>query len=501
MDDYIYEEINVGGQRRNVSLGLYMKSRLHSSKRVEVYDSDAFGRCLYLDGALQTTERDEYIYHETLVHPSLLRVTPENVLIIGGGDGGTLREVLKHKTRGLKRVVMVEINEEVVEVSKKFLPSFQLEASLKDPIVELVIGDGAKYLENICAPMFDAIIIDCSDPSPESNILYSREFFESCVKPSLKPDGIIAIQAGNVFIKEPFVRALRYELSKLWKVADYRYAPIPSYPSGGIGFYYATNNASRASYYGLESLDTKYLTRGNIQAGIEIYPKSFTNNKRFSALRLYKENFDWLKNLETFWWSNIYKFLLLEDEPLDEQYTLMSLKQNYRKGVVTKHSLTLMTLDRTKLVEESMQNIITMKELDIECKLPVNGITIDSNGFFDFHFIGKLHELWEYAPTFFKSKPEICFDEARLTYHFDRDNRLLGLSVTFSDLSRDYVKTHNGPEEIIKIRTNQKGRTYISPLVEERIDNLDKVGILLEKVRWNGGGDFDLHFKVGDKSP
>lgn len=502
MDDYVYEEINIGGKRRNVSLGLYMKERLYNSPRIEVYDSDAFGRCLYLDGALQTTEKDEHIYHETLVHTALLKVTPRNVLIIGGGDGGTLREVLKHKNRGLKRVVMVEINPEVVEVSKKFLPTFELEESLKDSMVELVIQDGAKYLENIHGAQFDAILIDCPDPSPESNVLYSREFFEHSVKPALNYDGVMAIQAGNVFIKEPFVRNLRYELTRLWSRPEYHYAPIPSYPSGGIGFYFVTDNPIFLPYVGIESLDTKYATRASLTGNIGVRPRSFDTNKRYKALDYYnKKYFNWFEGRTGVESECMARFLALEDEPNDSdgQHILMGLKQLSDSEQTWIHSLTLMTIDNLAKVQASAQRVLEEREIELPCKLPINGFTWHSvDNSLDIHFIGQVGDLWEYAPNLFSNAPSACFDEVRLTYHYYRDNLPCGISVTFSDLTFDYNRSIGGPSQIQRVRTNFASlKSRFFPRMLETIDKLGKQGIVLNRFdKSSDGTTLGCYFEV-----
>lgn len=161
---------------------------------VEMIDTFEYGKCLILDGKIQSSELDEFIYHEALVHPAMIaHPEPKNILIIGGGEGATLREVLKYKS--VEKVVMIEIDEEVVKLSKEYLPSFNAGA-FDDSRVELLYTDGRKYLEK-SDTKFDVIIIDISEPLEDSPayLLFTEEFYE-IVKTHLTKDGIITTQMG-----------------------------------------------------------------------------------------------------------------------------------------------------------------------------------------------------------------------------------------------------------------------------------------------------------------
>ncbi|MCD6488143.1 MAG: polyamine aminopropyltransferase [Desulfurococcales archaeon] len=157
-----------------------------------------YGRALIIDNYVQSSEVDEYIYHESLVHPAMItHPNPRRVLIIGGGEGATLREVLKHNM--VEEAVMVDIDEEVVEFSKKYL-DFMHQGSFDDPRSKLVIMDGRVFLEEASPKSFDVIIFDLTDPysSELSRQLYSREFYEKAYR-VLRDDGIMVTQAGNSF--------------------------------------------------------------------------------------------------------------------------------------------------------------------------------------------------------------------------------------------------------------------------------------------------------------
>lgn len=171
-------------------------SKTSPFQHIEVIEFGDYGRSLVLDGKVQSTERDEFIYHEALVHPALLtHPTPTRVLVVGGGEGATLRETLRH--RSVRRAVMVDVDQEVLEISRKFLPEFHAGA-FEDPRTEIVIEDARHWLETH-EDVFDAIIIDLSDPIEEGPCyrLYTREFYR-LLTTRLSPDGVIALQAGTV---------------------------------------------------------------------------------------------------------------------------------------------------------------------------------------------------------------------------------------------------------------------------------------------------------------
>ena len=162
---------------------------------VDIIKTGGFGMCLILDGKIQSSEADEFIYHEALVHPAMLtHPRPENVFIAGGGEGATLREVLAHKT--VKRVVMVDIDEEVVGLCRRFLPSWH-EKAFDDPRTELHFIDARKYLDE-SSEEFDVIIIDLADPLEQgpARLLYTKEFYR-IVAQKLGPSGIMSVQAES----------------------------------------------------------------------------------------------------------------------------------------------------------------------------------------------------------------------------------------------------------------------------------------------------------------
>lgn len=222
------------------SSGLFFraKQRLLSEKslfqQIDIIDTDSFGRILFLDGLVQTTEKDEFFYHEMLVHPAMVaHPKPETVLIIGGGDGGALKEALRHP---LKSATMVEIDTKVVEVCEKYFP--WLSQARSDKRVELKIADGNAFIQE-SERMFDVILIDSSDPVGPSAILHQREFFWQ-LKGHLKPEGIVAGQAGSPLYHLASLREKSLFLQEMFKFSFFYLGPVPTYPGGTWSFFFAS---------------------------------------------------------------------------------------------------------------------------------------------------------------------------------------------------------------------------------------------------------------------
>lgn len=195
-------------------------------QHIEIVRNKDFGRILILDGLIQTTERDEFYYHEMLVHPALsAHARPEKVLIVGGGDGGAMREVLKHP---VKKVWMVEIDDKVVDACRKHFP--WLKEDFKDKRAELVIDDGNEFIRRT-DEKFDVILVDSSDPVGPSTVLHEERFYKS-LKDKLNEGGIIAAQAGSMMIHlESHVAKNRF-IRRLFKHALFYIGPVPTYPVG-----------------------------------------------------------------------------------------------------------------------------------------------------------------------------------------------------------------------------------------------------------------------------
>lgn len=196
---------------------------------VEIVEFDDYGVGLILDGYVQSTQADEHIYHESLVHPAMiLHSRAEDILIIGGGEGATLREVLKHRT--VKRSVMVDIDGELVEIAKKYL-GFMHQGSFYDPRVQIVIEDGLKYVSRSSDKSFDVVILDLTDPYEPSGLareLYREKFYRE-IKRVLRDDGVVVSQVGNAFYYPEEFNNILSDLRRVFTyVAEYE-VWIPSF--------------------------------------------------------------------------------------------------------------------------------------------------------------------------------------------------------------------------------------------------------------------------------
>ncbi|MGC8649814.1 MAG: polyamine aminopropyltransferase [Hydrogenobaculum sp.] len=193
-------------------------------QEIQVVESHYFGKMLILDGVVQFTEKNEFFYHEMLTHPVMFaHKNPQNVLIIGGGDGGILREVLKHKT--VKKAVLVDIDKDVVEVSKKFFPT--VACSMDDPRAIILNEDGFKYIQDY-KNEFDVIIVDSTDPVGFAHVLTTEEFFKYVFE-ALKEDGIYVGQSESLHYHLDIVVRFQKALKKSFPIVDLYTTVIPVY--------------------------------------------------------------------------------------------------------------------------------------------------------------------------------------------------------------------------------------------------------------------------------
>jgi len=205
-----------------------------------IFENRQFGRVMTLDGVVQTTERDEFIYHEMISHvPLLAHPAPRCVLIIGGGDGGTLRETLRHDC--VERVVQVEIDAEVIEMCKTYLPGHS-RGAFEDPRVEIVIDDGFKFVRD-SLEHFDVIITDSTDAVGPGAILFSFEYYAACYE-RLTEGGVLVTQNGTAFFQMNEVRPSFQHLSRLFRDAHFYGAAVPTYVGGLMMFGWATDDVT-----------------------------------------------------------------------------------------------------------------------------------------------------------------------------------------------------------------------------------------------------------------
>ncbi len=228
-------------------LGIRVKARLHHEisphQEIAVYDSDFFGRFLTLDNLMMFTERDEFVYHEMLAHVPLCSLEePSDVLIIGGGDCGVAREVLKHST--VRRIVQCDIDERVTRVCERFFDWTAEVAS--DPRVILRFADGIEYVENHRRE-FDVIVIDSTDPIGPAVGLFDREFYRK-VAAALRPGGVMVAQTETPHWAAGVVGAIYAEIRAVFSHVSGYMGFIPTYPSGSWLWAYASNDTRHGDF-------------------------------------------------------------------------------------------------------------------------------------------------------------------------------------------------------------------------------------------------------------
>jgi spermidine synthase len=218
---------------QGAAISLKIKRKLHEEQspyqRIEIYETETFGRLMTLDGLVMVTDRDNFIYHEMMSHPALFtHPDPKRVLVIGGGDCGTLREVLKHATVQLAE--QVELDERVTRVAEKFFPD--LCSSNHDPRARLRFDDGIAWVENATPGSYDVVIVDSTDPVGPAAGLFSEEFYRNCLK-ALGPNGIVVGQSESPLFHAELIRAVQGAL-RAAGFADVATLNFPqcTYPSG-----------------------------------------------------------------------------------------------------------------------------------------------------------------------------------------------------------------------------------------------------------------------------
>ncbi|MCC6303382.1 MAG: polyamine aminopropyltransferase [Gammaproteobacteria bacterium] len=202
------------GENTGIAFSLRINGKLHEERteyqHIEIYDTTDFGHLMTIDGYIMLTQRDNFLYHEMLAHPVLYtHVNPKDVLIIGGGDCGTLKEALRHDA--VKSAVQVEIDERVTRLSERFFP--ELCEANDDPRARLVFGDGIQWVADSEPESYDVIIIDSTDPIGPAEGLFSEPFYRDCFR-ALRPGGIIAQQSESPLLHLKLISAMRRAMRK-----------------------------------------------------------------------------------------------------------------------------------------------------------------------------------------------------------------------------------------------------------------------------------------------
>ncbi|OUM95858.1 MAG: spermidine synthase [Firmicutes bacterium ZCTH02-B6] len=229
-------------------------------QHMAIVETEQFGRMLLLDGMVQTTEVDEFVYHEMIVHVAMnTHPNPKQVAVIGGGDGGTIREVLKHPS--VERAVLMEIDRRVVEASRELLPS--ISCGLDDPRVEIRIGDGLEHIRN-SENEYDVVLIDSTEPVGAAGAatgLFSPDFYRY-VGRALREDGIMVAQTESPFYNQDLIRRTQAGIRATFPITRLYLASIPTYPSGLWSFTLGSkvHDPLAVDPASIKSLDTRYYT-------------------------------------------------------------------------------------------------------------------------------------------------------------------------------------------------------------------------------------------------
>ncbi|KDP26563.1 hypothetical protein JCGZ_17721 [Jatropha curcas] len=238
-------------------------------QNVMVFQSSTYGKVLVLDGVIQLTERDECAYQEMITHLPLCSIpNPKKVLVIGGGDGGVLREVARHSS--VEQIDICEIDKMVVDVSKDFFPDIAV--SFEDPRVTLKIGDGVAFLKDVPAGTYDAVIVDSSDPIGPAQELFEKPFFESVAK-ALRPGGVVCTQAESIWLHMHIIEDIVANCRQIFKGSvHYAWTTVPTYPSGVIGFMLCSTEGPPVDFkHPVNPIDTNESTSSTTTRPLKFY--------------------------------------------------------------------------------------------------------------------------------------------------------------------------------------------------------------------------------------
>jgi spermidine synthase len=275
-DSWVNETLYAAwGQRFRVKREL---ARVRSEfQDIVIFDSETHGRVLLLDGVVQITEADEFVYQEMIAHvPLLAHGAAHTVLIIGAGDGGVLKRVLQHRT--VARAVMVEIDGEVIRLSKQFLPGIGGEA-WADPRAEVIVGDGIDYVVRAPAAGFDAIIVDSTDPIGVGEVLFTDDFYANAAR-VLAPGGLIVNQCGVPFMQADELRDTSARRAKFFPHVRAYIAAVPTYVGGLMALGFAAKTP------GLDAVPVATIRARAEAAGILGTTQYWTPEVHCSAFRL-----------------------------------------------------------------------------------------------------------------------------------------------------------------------------------------------------------------------
>ncbi len=218
-------------QTPNHGITTKISQTLHTEKtdfqKLDILETNQFGKMLVLDGMVMTTDKDEFVYHEMITHIALnTHPKPKNVLVVGGGDGGAIREIIKHPS--VEKAVLAEIDGRVIETSKQFLP--QIASALNDSRVDIQVVDGIRYIHEHKSE-FDIIMVDSTEPVGPAVGLFEKGFYQGIYE-CLKDDGILVAQTESPWFNQDLIRKVFKDIKSIFPVTRLYTVSIPTYPSG-----------------------------------------------------------------------------------------------------------------------------------------------------------------------------------------------------------------------------------------------------------------------------
>jgi len=247
-----YDETLHEGWRQSFTIEEKLFEDKTDLQHLVLFQSSMWGRVLALDGVIQTTEKDEFVYHEMLAHvPIFSHGNAKHVLVIGGGDGGLIREVLRHK--GVEKVTLVEIDSSVITFSKQYLPMLS-KGAFEDSRLEVVIEDGCKFVKET-KERFDVVLCDSTDPIGPGKVLFTSEFYGDC-KDILSPKGIFVCQSGVPVLQPDEFKKTYQNLSDHFADSGFYIAVIPTYVGGHMALGWGTND-KEARELSIEDLSSR----------------------------------------------------------------------------------------------------------------------------------------------------------------------------------------------------------------------------------------------------
>ena len=283
--DLWYTENHTENVKFSIRVDRQLASEQSDFQRIDIFESQEFGKILTLDGYLMVTEKDEYIYHEMITHiPMATNPDIRKVLVIGAGDGGTVRELTKYNC--IEKIDMVEIDEMVVELCKKYIP--QTACKLDDPRVNIHFQDGLRFVRSAEAGEYDLIIVDSTDPFGVGEGLFTKEFYGNCYK-ALSDDGILVNQHESTFYSSyaNSMKRAHSRIKQFFPTALVYQAHIPTYPSGHWLFGFASKKYDprtdlKADWWNSLGIKTRYYNT-ILHQGCFAIPKNVRDELRETA--------------------------------------------------------------------------------------------------------------------------------------------------------------------------------------------------------------------------